>query len=344
MRLSISASASSLPTKLAGQARHPPRARPSWAAEPPPPPPVVATPVRSCSFRLVRQFEPGLLACGQRRARARRASPPDRRFSPHRRRARSPEPAHRRLGEGDRESGPSCLRAPEARASAAQARAWVLSPAQARARACASRPVGVGAEHEAAVVGEVAVERLHGSVRGQPQPIDAGFEQPPVVRHQDACAFVFVDRLDQLAAAVDVEGGWSARRGSAAAARRRRRGPSSAAPSRRRTEPSILVSARAPEKPIIAARPRILASPRRACARRHGRRRCRQPRARRSGAGRNSRPEACSRAIILPAIGASRPAISLAKVDLPLPLGPRRPMRSSSARREVERARTARPS
>ena len=69
--------------------------------------------------------------------------------------------------------------------------------------------------------------------------------------------------------------------------------------------------------------------PRRASARRHGCRACRRARGRRPGAGRRSRLSSLLARTIFPAIGASRPPISLAKVDLPLPLAPSSPMRSS---------------
>ena len=62
-----------------------------------------------------------------------------------------------------------------------------------------------GAEHQAAVIVEVAVERLDLAVGDEPQPVGAGFQQVAVVGHHDHGAGIFVDRLDQRGAAVDVE-------------------------------------------------------------------------------------------------------------------------------------------
>ena len=63
----------------------------------------------------------------------------------------------------------------------------------------------------------------------------------------------------------------------------------------------------------------------------------RRVRARRAGAGRSRRPSACRRGAGVPPIGASRPASSLAQVDLPLPLAPSSAMRSSSSMRRLSR-------
>ena len=78
---------------------------------------------------------------------------------------------------------------------------------------------------------------------------------------QDHRALVVVERLHQRLAGNRCRDGWSARRGSADAARRRWRAPSAGAPSRRRRGSRHLrVGLRAAEAQLRAARPRSFAS------------------------------------------------------------------------------------
>ncbi len=153
----------------------------------------------------------------------------------------------------------------------------------------------------------------------------------------NAGAFVFVDRFDQLGAAVDVEmvgrlvedqqlraveGGKAHQQARLLAARQRRdrrvardrrksrsapygRGFSPPAPPRMRS--ATCEVGRAVEIEIVDLM-----------------------------LGEKADVELARRATSLPLGCASRPPISLAKVDLPLPLAPSRPMRSSFDKRQVE--------
>ena len=60
-------------------------------------------------------------------------------------------------------------------------------------------------EHVFRVFVHVAVEGRDRAARDQPQPVGAGFQQIAVMRNKNDRALIFIDRLDQRRAAVDVE-------------------------------------------------------------------------------------------------------------------------------------------
>ena len=165
-----------------------------------------------------------------------------------------------------------------------------------------------------------------------------------VVRDQDHRAGIVVDRLDQRVAAVDVEMVGRLVEDQQMRAARRSRAPAAAAPSRRPTASRPWCRQSAPEKPMRAGAGADLRLPaHRASAAHDDRRRCRRDRARRAGAARNSRPSASAARVTLPSCGASRPAISLTSVDLPLPFEPSSAMRSSLSMRSESLRSTGRP-
>ena len=156
----------------------------------------------------------------------------------------------------------------------------------------------------------------------------------PVVGDEDHRAGIVVQRVDQRLAAVDVEVVRRLVEDQQVRARRRRRAPSSAAPSRRPRDCAAAVAIFSVVRPICAVRARTFASGASGIS------------ARTWSIGRMRRVQRFQlvlrekadlqlrRAHDLARLGrGARPATSLAKVDLPLPLTPRSAMRSSSSMR-----------